>query len=132
MNSLEVYSLEVASDPRGERCNVPSSVFNYIGMISDMHYVTIEPGKVRGNHYHQGRKEIITLIFHSAWKLAWRSLDTGSVITREFNGMGAVVIQIDPEVVHAIKNTGNSPLHLVACSDAPSMLADTSWEVILE
>ncbi len=132
MNSLEVYPLKVGSDSRGDSFFVPTSVFHYIGTIHEMHYVTIEPGKVRGNHYHRGRKEFVILIFHGTWKLAWRSLGTGSVNTRDFNGRGGVILQIDSEVVHAIKNTGDSPLHLVSCSNARSTLADTSWEVILE
>ena len=132
MSLLQILSLEGASDPRGDSFNVPNGAFHYIGSINEMHYVTIAPGSVRGNHYHRGRKEIILLVFDGSWKLAWRSPNTESVTIQEFDGKGGKILLIDPGVVHAIKNTGDGPLQLVSCSNLPSTPTDTERVVLLK
>ncbi len=129
---INIHWLKSARDERGDSFHVPDEIFDFLGGVSEMHFVTLVPGAVRGNHYHIGRKEFIFAYFTSPWRLAWRSKDEHTITTREFSGEGGVIVSIDSAVVHAVKNTGDTTLYLVSCSDAPYTAADTVRESILE
>lgn len=51
----------------------------------------------------------------------------------EFNGKGAVLIAIEPKVLHALKNTGNDIVRIVAFSNMKHdpENPDTYWETLL-
>lgn len=131
MAKLQILPLKNAKDARGDAFYVPQEVFEYMGSINEMHYVTIEPGAVRGNHYHRARKECIVLYYTDAWEFAWRFAAEKRTITQRFDGKGAVSITIDAQVIHAIKNTGHRPVHIVACSHTPPQPEDTVRVVIM-
>ncbi len=132
MSSLEICTLTGSGNHRGELFQFPDTAFRFLARIAELHYATIEPGGVRGNHYHQEGRECILLAYHGPWRLACRLLKATSTITRAYKGKGAVIIKIDTGVVHAIKNTGDKPLHLVSCSNARPDSAGTKREVLLE
>ncbi len=131
MDTLAIAHIDNSSDIRGDSFHFPRAVFDYLGAIKELHYATVDPGAVRGNHYHIDRKEMLFVYFSSAWKLAWRTLASDTIETRDFSGQGAVIIHIDANVVHAIKNTGKQTLHLVSCSNARAEASDTDWQNIL-
>lgn len=131
MGSLEICMLTGASDRRGDRFQFPGNAFRFLVGINELHYATMEPGSVRGNHYHPQVKECILLADQDSWRLAWRPHKAVSTITREYKGKGAVIIKIDAGVARVIKNIGNEPLHLVSCSNARCGGADPEWEIIL-
>ena len=132
MTVLRFQRLESASDPRGDSFRIPQGVLAFMGGINEMHFVTIEPGEVRGNHCHRGRKEFMFVYYGGDWMLAWRHRQVQDISTQEFTGGGGYVVEIAPDVVHAVKNTGNNTLYLLSCSDAPYTPADTERIVILE
>ncbi len=132
MSGLRCYRLQSNSDRRGHSFHLPQSVFEFMGSIHEMHFVTIEPGGVRGNHYHRGRKEFMLVYFDGAWELAWCRPGAQDISVQEFSDSGGVIVEIAPEIVHAVKNKGMSTMHLVSCSDAPYISSDTVRVVILE
>ena len=132
MTKLRFHYLESASDRRGDSFHIPESVFKFMGDIDEMHFVTIEPGGVRGNHYHWGRKEFMFVYYDGAWVLAWRHRDAQEISIQEFSGRGGVIVEIASEIVHAVKNKGENTMHLLSCSNAPYIASDTERVVILE
>lgn len=132
MNGVRYQRLENASDRRGDSFHIPQSVFGFIGAVQEMHFVTIEPGAVRGNHYHRGRKEFMFVHHDGPWLLAWSNPQAQDTSIQEFDGEGGVIVEISSEIVHAVKNQGANTLHVVSCSDAPYDAVDTERVVILE
>ena len=119
-------------DSRGTSFRVPRGSLDFLDKLVEMHYATINPGSVRGNHYHRERKELLFVNFMSSWQFAWQPVATQNIHTQAFSGAGGIVIHIEPEVIHAIKNTGDTPLYIVACSNNIPVANDTEWVVILE
>lgn len=132
MSGFRYQLMKGVADCRGDSFHIPQSVLAFLGNIKEMHFVTIEPGSVRGNHYHKGRKEFMFVNFDGPWSLAWSNTDDQELSTQEFDGRGGVIIEIPGEIVHAVKNTGVKRLYIVSCSDAPYAVADTERKVILE
>ena len=132
MTALRIHRLKSAADLRGDSFHIPQDIFEFIGSINEMHFVTIEPGGVRGNHCHRGRKEFMFIYYDGDWVLAWRHRTAQDVSIQEIAGGGGYVVEIASDIVHAVKNKGTNTLYLVSCSDAPYTPADTERIVILE
>jgi dTDP-4-dehydrorhamnose 3,5-epimerase-like enzyme len=114
---IGIFELENKGDERGCSYNIPQHAFNFIGEIRDSHFATIVPGAIRGNHYHVGRKEFILIWFCDSWILAWDYGDDTNVEIKSFSGAGLKLIEIDEEISHAIKNTGNADILIIAFSN---------------
>lgn len=114
---IEVLILENMGDERGCSYNIPKVAFNYISEIKDIHVATIVPEAVRGNHYHVGRKEIIIVWFLDSWLLAWDQENGTRIESKAYDGSGLLLIEVDMEISHAIKNTGDNDLIVMALSN---------------
>lgn len=134
MKPLEFQWIENCADSRGDSYYIPKEAIDFVGAVDEIHFATIVPGATRGNHYHTERREFIFLIFSDSWRLAWVLLGATDMTTQDFEGEGAVLIQVQPSVVHAIKNTGKSPIHLASFSNRRynPQNPDTFREVLLE
>ncbi len=117
MKPLEFQSIDNHQDLRGDSFYIPTEAFDFIGRTDEMHFATVLPGAIRGNHYHAGKNECIVLVFSDRWHLEWKTLEAADVNKQDFEGKGALLIKIQSEVVHAIKNTGTTPLELVSFSN---------------
>ncbi len=129
---MNIRFLDNREDERGYCFNVPGGVLEYLGGLGDMHVVEIKPATLRGNHYHLGRKEIIVIIYEDTWTLAWDAGADCPAQTREFDGNGAVAVEFDAGVAHALKNTGSRPLLAVSCSDKSGAADDTFRKILIE
>lgn len=131
---MRIEQLENKADARGDSYYLPRSAVDFLGAIDEVHVVTIPPGGVRANHFHVGRREIIFVMHEDAWKLAWRSRAETNTEIREWTGSGGVILYVEPEIVHAIQNTGTTELNIMALSDRRFDPAhpDTFKEVILQ
>ena len=117
---ITCYPLTNGGDSRGDSFNLPPRAFQFIGDIKEEHIATIEPDAIRGNHYHVGRKEFIIVLFQDSWIFAWDQ-GKGTIPDKKiFTGNGAVLIEIDSENSHAIKNIGNQKLTIIAVSNKVS------------
>jgi len=134
MRPLEFRWIENCADSRGDSYYIPSEAIDFVGAIDEIHVATIVPGAIRGNHYHTGRRECIFLIFSDSWRLAWIPLGAKDIATQDFEGRGAVLIQVQPNVVHAVKNIGKNLIHLASFSNKrhDPRNPDTFREVLLE
>jgi UDP-2-acetamido-2,6-beta-L-arabino-hexul-4-ose reductase len=80
--------------------------------IKQVYVATIEPGFVRGNHYHLKRKEWF-FVLKGEGKLYLKDPKTRKKILK-ISEKTKRVVEISPKIIHAIKNTGKEPLYLIS------------------
>jgi dTDP-4-dehydrorhamnose 3,5-epimerase-like enzyme len=106
------------TDERGLSFSIPAEILCELS-VRDVHIASIQPGHVRGNHYHEKKTELITVIYSDRWTFHW---DTGAdtpVRSREFSGHGAFSIEVPLQWSHAVKNDGVRDLWLFNMTDMP-------------
>lgn len=81
------------------------------------HLTTLRPGCVRGNHFHTECHEILLVPPVGRWSLWWDSGDGTAVHNASFDGSEAVAVLISPNCSHAVRNDGESEIHIVGLSD---------------
>jgi dTDP-4-dehydrorhamnose 3,5-epimerase-like enzyme len=114
-----VVDLKDSGDARGSSFSVPAELFAGPFPVADMHVATIEPGAVRGNHYHAQRREILVVLAADRWSLHWDEGVGAPVRQREFTGPGAVLVTVPTGMSHAIRNDGVVAIQLMGLSDGP-------------
>jgi dTDP-4-dehydrorhamnose 3,5-epimerase-like enzyme len=118
-SELKVTVLKDSGDDRGSSFPVPDGWFEAGFLVQDAHLSTLMPGKVRGDHFHLARHEILMVMSVDRWSLHWDRGDGTQVDVRVFEGPSAVVIQVPPHASHAIRNEGNAPLQIFGLTDGP-------------
>lgn len=83
-----------------------------------LHLVSVAPGAVRGNHYHELSREHVCLMGSRA-KIAVVDLNGSAREEAEVSCAEPLVLTIEPGVIHAIKNVGDETLFLLCCTDRP-------------
>ena len=126
-----IIPLPVVAQPRGYSCALPDDLFRFLGEVREMHMVSIDSGMVRGNHVHHTGNEALIVRYESPWIFAWQQPGQ-SIRQQNFSGTGARLLLIPAGLIHALKNSGTEPLHLVSCSDCHADVSDTSWQQILD
>ena len=116
---IRIIELDSAGDARGYSFTAPPEALDFVGRVADMHLAATAPGAIRGNHYHLRRREAIVILPGPPWSLHWDEGEHVPAQHREFNGSGAVLVLVSPGASHAVRNDGESPLWLVACSSEP-------------
>ena len=130
--SISIRPVAHRLDERGIGISLSNQARAFLGNVAELHYVTINPGAVRGNHAHAKRREVILAIFKDEITFAWRMPFVRSPESRILRGVGAVEIEIQESIFHAIKNTGNSVINVISCSNAQPVEGDTRYESLLE
>jgi dTDP-4-dehydrorhamnose 3,5-epimerase-like enzyme len=123
-DELTVTELKDSGDERGSSFPTPEGCLGGEFALRDAHLSTLEPGHLRGNHFHVARHEILLVMFTDRWSLHWDSGSGTPVTTRVFDGTGAVIVRVPPYASHALRNDGSSPLHIVGLTDGPYNPAD--------
>jgi len=123
--NIHVSELGNGGDERGFSFSAPRETLDFLGRLADMHLASTAPGAVRGNHYHLRRREAIVFLPGTAWSLHWDEGEGTPPQHRQFNGSGAVLVLVSPGASHAVRNDGDAPLWLVACSSEPYDPAET-------
>jgi oxalate decarboxylase/phosphoglucose isomerase-like protein (cupin superfamily) len=114
-----VVELHDSGDVRGSSFSVPAELLVGRFPVADMHISTIEPGAVRGNHYHAVRREILVVMAADRWSIHWdEGVDTPAQ-QRVFDGLRAVLVTIPIGMSHAIRNEGSVPIRMVGMTDGP-------------
>ena len=96
----------------------------------NVHLATTAPGAVRGNHYHERGTEILVVIGPALARLR----EEGRVRDVEVPAGEAYRFVMPPRVSHAFRNTGSSPMVLVAFNTvehdpaAPDLVRDVLIE----
>lgn len=114
-----VMPLPSSADARGISFSLLDEHLSLIGPIKDVHIAAIRPGKVRGNHFHRSRGELIALVYQDTCSVHWDMGLATQAQHRNFSGTGAVLIVPKVDWAHAIRNDGTEDLWIVAASDQP-------------
>jgi len=109
--------IDSTNDERGRNYSIPDSAFKFINNISDIHIAEILPQKVRGNHFHKNKKELILVYYKDSWALKWSHHDKNEDHEEFFSGDGVILVEISQNYAHSIENTGNSNLIICAMSN---------------
>src|SRR5580692_6401058 len=116
---IQISELPNTGDARGYSFTAPSEALDFVGRVADMHLASTAPRAIRGNHYHLRRREAIVIFPGPAWSLHWDEGEGMPAQHRDFNGSSAVLVLVSPGGSHAVRNDGESPLWLAACSSEP-------------
>lgn len=117
MKAIQITELPDTGDNRGSSFQFPEQFYDFLKVSVDTHLMTMKPNKIRGNHYHALHREILVVIHSDKWSFYWDSgLDT-NVEKHSFSGKGTVMIFIQPNASHAVKNDGNSDLVVMGFSN---------------
>jgi len=124
MQHIEIIKLENYGDKRGALYNVPDTDLLFLDKIQNIHFGRIHLNSIRGNHYHHKSKEMLIITYSDIWTLAWAKKDSAEISKKEFIGSGAVLIKINEEIAHSVKNNGNKDLEIIAFSNRISSKED--------
>lgn len=116
---VRIVELEDRGDQRGSSFTLQGRQFAFLGSVVDVHLSTTLPGHIRGNHFHRLRREVLVVRFEDSWTLAWDRGEGTVPEIRKFDGVGTVVIEIEPLASHAVRNDGQRPLLILAMTNGP-------------
>ena len=117
---MKPISLEHAlwRDERGWGIN-PFKIAGLDGKpVYDFHTVSIEPGMIRGNHYHVGATEWL-LIFGGTALLAWTMNTDQAAEQIRLQSDEPMLFEFPPGVAHAVKNISSHTIYLLSFSNSP-------------
>ena len=117
MESCRIYMLESKEDDRGWLFSLPDESLRFLGTIQEVHVGTVGHLKVRGNHVHPHRKEVLFVRYQSSWDFYWQLPDDKEPRHESILGTGAVIVEIPQGVAHTLYNPGSEPLIMAAFSD---------------
>jgi oxalate decarboxylase/phosphoglucose isomerase-like protein (cupin superfamily) len=121
---IQFLKLRNKGDARGSSFTAPAEALEYVGRAADVHFASIEPGAVRGNHYHVTGRMAIVVLPGSKWSFHWDEGEGTQPQHRAFDGSGAILVLVAPEASHAVRNNGEPPLWMVAISSEVYDAAD--------
>jgi len=93
---MKLEKLDPKTDARGtfvEAFKLPND-----GQVS---YLVINPGELRGNHYHTRKIEQFLVVYGSA-KITCKDRDTNTVMTVEVGDQNPMIVEIHPNNTHNI------------------------------
>src|SRR6266849_457565 len=88
LDYVRIIRLTDTGDSRGSSFVTPVECLEFLGAVRDVHIATINPGAVRGNHYHQRRREVLCILHTDRWSLHWDSGPDTGVRMETFSGSG--------------------------------------------
>ncbi len=113
---IRITELTNTGDAPGLSFTIPAEALAYLGRVQDVHLASTKPGAIRGNHYHLRRREAIVVLPGPRWSLHWDEGEGTTARHRRFDGSRAVLVTVATGASHAVRNDGDEPLWLMACS----------------
>ncbi len=111
---FDVTTVHVIEDGRGGELYEPVASEDLLaGKVRNIHVVTMNPGDVRGNHYHPEQAESLCI----GPGVALYTLEDGERRRYQFGDAKRVIVRIPPGLPHAIVNEGNRMEYVVCSSD---------------
>ncbi len=107
---------EIRKDARGWVVDLVSGAGLPMSSLAGGHAASLEPGAVRGNHYHENASEWL-LLFGGPARVLWQS--PGDRLGREvlIQGLEPAVFEFPPRCAHRIENVSSRPIYLMAFYD---------------
>jgi dTDP-4-dehydrorhamnose 3,5-epimerase-like enzyme len=103
-------------DDRGYGLNLLAASGMTSKPIGDLHAVSMKPGKIRGNHYHEKSTEWLLFLGGKA-KLVWREVGGNSINSVVISGLTPSLYEIPPNVEHAVINEDQHEIYLVSMNE---------------
>ena len=116
MAKILFRELENHGDQRSFSFSVPREALEFLGGVGDVHVASIRPQAVRGNHFHQLRREVILATYDTDWSFHWDEGEGCPGQQRQFSGSGSILVLIEPGASHAMRNDGTGTLVFAAVS----------------
>lgn len=109
--NYKIRELKKNTDERGTLIEVLRS--DEVGEFNQVYSATIEPGKMRGGHYHKQRKEWFCVLKGNGIYIV-KDIQTGEQIDIPINEGEYKQIELSPGLYHEIHNTGNTEMIFVS------------------
>lgn len=111
--SLTFHNLSdnIHRDQRGWVTNPFEGLPGFPLKFGHLHTGSIEPGAVRGNHFHPSAREWI-FVLGGEYLLRWE--DDGEIRERIVLENEYITIEIPPGTAHGVKNLSPSTLHFIS------------------
>jgi dTDP-4-dehydrorhamnose 3,5-epimerase-like enzyme len=119
MSDLDFRFLSDSTDERGQSVSLTSDELAVLGEVRDVHIACIEPGSIRGNHYHLFRRELITVVYDGDFSVHWDTGEGTQRRSRNFSGSGGISFAPPLGWAHAVRNDGASVIWIFVASDKP-------------
>ena len=84
MKDIEIINLKDYGDIRGALFSVSEVDIGFLDKIQNIHFGKIRPNSIRGNHFHDQKKEILIIAHSDIWTLAWANKDSSETIEKKF------------------------------------------------
>jgi dTDP-4-dehydrorhamnose 3,5-epimerase-like enzyme len=131
-DQLPITQLANRADKRGSSFSLSAEQLATIGSVQDVHIAEVNPGSIRGNHFHVARGELIAVVYNDSWSVHWDIGEGQPTHVADFVGAGAVIIAPPFGWSHAIRNDGRVSLWLFIASNQKyhSGSADAATRVV--
>jgi len=117
MDKIKIIEISNQADERGDKYFIPVEAIDFIGAVREMHYVSMHPGAIRGNHTHDGAKEMVIASYAGEWQCVWREAEGRDLRVETLCGQGTVAVLIPPCIPHTFVNSGSKTVYLYCFSD---------------
>jgi len=124
----DIKRLTDNGDDRGSSYTPDDNWNSFLETIAALHVTTVLPGKIRGNHVHMRKREILLVVHADTWSFHW---DEGiGTYSHHFviEGGGAELIEVPPGCSHAVRNDGSVAMTVFGLSDRLYSMADPDSE----
>jgi dTDP-4-dehydrorhamnose 3,5-epimerase-like enzyme len=115
-------------DDRGSSYAPDVNWYAFLGTIAELHITTVLPGKIRGNHAHLRKRELLVVIHTDRWSVHWDEGLGTPTQQSVFEGSGAELIEVPPGCSHGVRNDGSVSLTVLGFSDRIYNPADPDAE----
>jgi UDP-2-acetamido-2,6-beta-L-arabino-hexul-4-ose reductase len=114
--NVKITKLEKKTDERGWLAEILKNESVKRKEFGQIYITTANSGFVKGNHYQMRKTEWFCVITGKALLLL-KEKKTGKTQEIELDGSELKIVEIPPDVIHAIKNIGKDEMHLLAYID---------------
>lgn len=111
---VEFVTYKPSEDLRGYSFLLDDDIAKFIQAVRNLHVSTVLPGKIRGNHFHTKKREILFAMPGCRWLIAWDQGKHTAIKEQTFSGETAVLVKIAPLSSHAVKNVDKKDLVLLS------------------
>jgi dTDP-4-dehydrorhamnose 3,5-epimerase-like enzyme len=98
------------------------------GDIKNLHVVSLQPGVVRGDHYHKLQLEFLVLMGGKV-EVKWQAPGEEARHSRTVDTQSPVLLRVPPNVVHSIKNVSDEVVYVICYSQSERTFRDDSNKV---
>jgi dTDP-4-dehydrorhamnose 3,5-epimerase-like enzyme len=105
-SKIQFIDLPNRGDARGFSFTVPTEALKFLRTVADVHFASIKPGAVRGNHFHKKGRMAIVVLPGAKWSFHWDEREGAEPQHRVFDGSGAVLVLVAVGSSHAVRNDG--------------------------